>query len=95
MQPKVQILTPCPQCDGEAYLPDDLVTCDDGQIRLNYVACPDCLGRGQQKLWIALADLLEMLAEHYHRDPMAVDWLALSRQKPVSVYQDSLEAAGI
>ena len=95
MQPKVQILTQCSQCDGEAYLPDQLVTCNDGSKRLTYTACIDCGGSGRQKIWIALTGLLEMLAEHYHRDPMAVDWLALSKKKPVTAYQDSCEAAGI
>lgn len=95
MQPKVQILTQCPQCHGEAYLPDVLVTCDDGSKRLTYTACMDCGGSGRQKIWIELSDLLELLAEHYQRDPMEVDWLALSQEKPTSAYQDSLEAAGI
>jgi hypothetical protein len=28
MQPQVQIMTSCPKCDGEAYVPDQLVTCE-------------------------------------------------------------------
>lgn len=95
MKPKVQILTICPRCDGEAYLPDEVVTCDDGQKHLTYEACWDCGGSGRQKIWIELSDLLEMLAEHYQRDPMEPDWLALSQARPVSAYLDSLEAAGI
>ena len=95
MQPKVQILTQCPQCEGEAYFPDQLVTCNDGSKHLTYTACIDCGGSGRQKIWIGLSDLLEMLVEHYHRDPMAVDWLALAQKKPVTAYQDSCEAAGI
>jgi hypothetical protein len=95
MQPQVQILTQCPQCNGEAYLPDLLVTCDDGSKRLTYTACLDCGGSGRQKIWIALTDLLEMLAELYQCDPLQPDWLALSQEKPVSAYQDSREAAGV
>ena len=95
MQPRIQILTNCPKCDGEAYLPDDLVTCEDGQIRLTYEACWNCGGSGRQKIWIELNDLLEMLADHYQCNPMEVDWLARSHRKPVSQFLDSLEAAGI
>ena len=95
MQAKVQILTDCPQCDGEAYLPAEMVTCDDGSPRLNYTPCPDCGGTGRQKLWIDLTDLLEMLAEHYVRDPMEPDWLALARQKPAGHLSASLEDAGL
>ena len=95
MQPKVQILTVCPQCDGEAYLPDQLVTCADGSKRLTYTACMDCGGSGRQKIWIDLTDLLEMLIEQDQRDPMQPDWQALSKRKPVGHLQESLENAGL
>ena len=95
MQPQIQVLTTCPHCDGEAYLPDELITSADGTQRLSYAPCPECSGFGRQKIWLALTDLLELLVEYQARDPLAPDWSALAHTRPAGHLQASLEDAGL
>lgn len=67
---KVQILTKCEHCSGQAMLPigeeEDIV----GRKYIRYGACPNCQGSGKQTRWITVAEFAEMLntakCEHEH-----------------------------
>ena len=58
---KVQILTQCEHCQGQAYLP----VCEDesytGEKYIRYLPCPCCNGSGAQPKWISLAVLAALL----------------------------------
>lgn len=91
---KVQILTPCEHCNGDAYLPAGKAVSAKG-IYTRYDPCPYCEGSGQRPKWISLRDFVVMLSEVALSDPMQPDWLGLAQHQPVSQIQDSRDAAGI
>ena len=92
---KIQILTTCDHCDGEAYLPASEEVNAKGEPYTRYLPCPYCEGTGQRPKWVNLRDFVDMLSTVALSDPMAPDWLDLAQRKPISQMQDSREAAGI
>ena len=81
MKPKVQILTTCAYCQGEAYLPDHEAVSNTGERYIQHEPCPVCHGNGRAKVWIELNDLLDLLSEADQRDPMEPDWAALAEHR--------------
>ncbi len=66
---KVNILTTCSQCDGQAYLPIGEVEDYQGKKYTKYKSCPHCEGTGKEPKWVSLADFLVMLrAAQYKRE---------------------------
>jgi len=92
---KVQILTECKNCDGDAYLPVGAELSYSGEPYMRFEPCPVCQGTGSFARWITLQEFQELLDNQSRIDPIAPDYAALARQQPVSQYQDSREAAGI
>jgi hypothetical protein len=92
---KVQILTRCTFCDGEAYVPIGQATDEEGGTCIRYCPCPYCEGSGERAKWIPLAEFAEMLNDAANTDPMAPDWLELAHKEPISQSRDSRDAAGI
>jgi hypothetical protein len=89
---KVQILDRCEYCDGEAYT----FVCEDVDARGNtfdrYRPCEMCHGSGNRAKWVSLQEFSDLLERAISMEP---DYLELAREKPVSQYQDSRDAAGI
>ena len=89
---KVRILDRCEFCDGDAYV----YVCEDvdanGDTFDRYRPCEMCHGSGNRATWISLRDLSNLIERAI---ALESDYLELSRQKPVSQYQDSRDAAGI
>ena len=89
---KVRILDRCEFCDGEAYV----FVCEDvdarGETFDRYRPCEMCHGNGNRAKWVGLRELSDLLERAIAMEP---DYLELARQKPISQYQDSRDAAGI
>lgn len=92
MEIKVQILTRCENCDGDAYFPIAEVTSYTGEPYTRYEMCPSCQGSGRQTKWISLEELARLLEELVSMEP---DLAGLASQHPTSQYTDSRESAGI
>lgn len=92
MYPKVQILATCEQCDGEAYVFDRIDVDAAGRQYKRYKPCSGCNGQGKAPKWISLSELADLIERATSMEP---DWQMLARQKPISQYQDSRDAAGI
>lgn len=92
---KVQILTYCQHCDGQAYLPIGEAESYTGEQYMQYEPCPQCHGTGYQANWISLREFVELLSDEAAKDPMAPDWQELARKTPATQYADSCDAAGI
>lgn len=92
---KVQILTRCSHCDGEAYLPAGEAQSASGERYTRYEPCTACQGSGKGTRWISLQVLLELLVDEAAKDPMSPDWLDLAQRKFESQYADSRDAACI
>ena len=92
MYPKVQVLATYEDCDGEAYVFDRLDTDAGGKPYKRYKPCVGCNGTGKATQWISLSDFADLVERATSMEP---DWQMLSKQKPVSQYQDSRDAAGI
>ena len=60
---KVQILTTCPSCNGQAYLP--LCQAEDYQGRgyTRYTTCSQCEGSGLAPKWITLKEFATLLLQ--------------------------------
>ena len=58
---KVQILTQCEHCQGQAYLPVGEAESYTGEKYTRYFPCPACNGTGAQTKWISLAVLAGLL----------------------------------
>ena len=58
---KVQILTTCDTCKGQAYLPVGEAESYAGEKYIRYVPCPDCEGSGMQPKWVSLAEFVALL----------------------------------
>ena len=89
---KVQILTKCKHCDGEAYLPVGESESYTGETYMRYEPCPQCQGSGKQTQWISLKEFADLLERAVSFEP---DYLELASHKPISQYADSCDAAGI
>jgi len=59
---KVQVLTQCEHCKGEAYLPMGEAEDCQGHTYTRYVPCPICEGSGNQPSWVSLDDFAKQLA---------------------------------
>ena len=91
MQMKVIVIDRCEFCDGEAYLYAGEYK--DGDIeRPVYQACQACKGAGEREKAISLREFADLLDRAVSMEP---DWSALAKEKPISQFQDSREAAGI
>jgi len=89
---KVRMLDRCEFCDGEAYI----FVCEDvdsrGDTFDRYCPYEMCHGSGNRAKWVSLQELSDLLERTSSMEP---DYLELARQKPVSQYQDSRDAAGM
>jgi hypothetical protein len=89
---KVQILDRGEFCDGEAYL----FVCEDvdarGETYDRYRPCEVCQGSGNQAKWVSLPEFADLLERATSFEP---DYVDLSKEQPISQYQDSRESAGI
>ena len=89
---KVRILDRCEHCEGEAYIFEYQDVDGRGETYDRYRPCEMCHGSGNQASWISLRDLSNLIERAIALEP---DYLELAREKPVSQYQDSRDAAGI
>ena len=89
---KVRILDRCEFCDGEAYVFDYTDVDARGDSYDRYRACEMCHGSGNQASWISLRDLSNLIERAIAMEP---DYQELAKEKPVSQYRDSRDAAGI
>ena len=89
---KIQILTQCDACDGEAYLPEGEVEDYRGKRYTRFIHCPACQGSGLLEKWVSLQEFAGLLERAVSLEP---DYQELASHKPISQYQDSCEAAGI
>ena len=60
---KVQILTKCDDCNGEAYLPIGEVEDYKGRKYTRYVPCSNCEGSGKACKWISLEEFAILLRQ--------------------------------
>ena len=58
---KVQILTQCEHCQGQAYLPVGEAESYSGEKYIRHISCPICNGSGAQPKWISLEVLAALL----------------------------------
>ena len=67
---KVQILTQCEHCQGQAYLPIGEGEDHKGRKYTRYAPCPMCEGSGNQPKWIPLPEfaviLKQTMCQHQH-----------------------------
>jgi hypothetical protein len=91
MYPKVQVLTTCEHCDGEAYLFDRVDVDTSGQSYHRHEPCKHCTGTGKMTQWITLAELADLIDRATALEP---DWKMLASSKPTSQYQENRDAAG-
>ena len=91
----IKVQTRCKHCDGEVYVFACEVVDANGEHYPRYLPCGYCQGSGEQARWVGLQEFLNLLEREASKDPMQPDWLELARQKPISQYQDSREAASI
>ena len=89
---KVQILDRCEHCDGEAYVFDRVKTDSNGQEYDHYKPCAHCRGSGVSTRWVSLQEFADLLDRAVSMEP---DWQMLSREQPISQYEDSCQSAGI
>ena len=89
---KIQILTLCDACDGEAYLSAGEALSYKGEVYTSYRPCPRCQGSGFQEKWVGLKEFADLLEKAVSLEP---NYQELASHKPISQYQDSCEAAGI
>ena len=89
---KVCILDRCEFCEGEAYIfVSEDIDAHGGSFD-RYRPCEMCHGSGNRAKWVGLRELSDLLERAVSMEP---DYLELAREKPVSQYQDSRDAAGI
>ena len=87
METKIQILTRCEACGGEAYIQAGEATSYTGERYSRYEPCTACNGAGRQTRWIGLEEFARLLEEAVV-DTRHSDWLALSQGQPASQYAD-------
>ena len=92
---KVQILTRCTYCDGEAYLPQGEAISYTGESYQRYAPCPRCQGTGNITRWISLQEFADLLEKADLLGSFLPDYDELSHKQPTSQFQDSRESAGI
>ena len=89
---KIQILTQCEDCEGEAYLPAGEADSNTGETYMRYEPCSKCQGSARQTKWVSLREFADLLERANSFEP---DYAALAQEQPTSQYQDSRDAAGI
>ena len=92
---KVQILTRCEHCNGEAYLPAGDTESYYGEQYTRYLPCPICQGSGKQTKWVSLREFANLLSDAMNANPMEPNDLELPQKQPTSQFQDSRDATGI
>ena len=92
---KVHILTCCPHCDGQAYLPIGEAESYTGEAYLRYLPCPVCQGTGNAAKWISLREFADLLEKADLLDAFTPGTDELAQLQPTSQYRDSRDAAGI
>jgi hypothetical protein len=60
---KVQILTTCESCNGQAYLPSGEAEDWQGKTYTRFTPCPSCEGSGLQPKWVSLAEFAILLQQ--------------------------------
>ena len=60
---KVQVLTQCEHCSGDAYLPMGEAEDCQGHTYTRHVPCPMCAGSGNEPKWIGLDDFAKLLVQ--------------------------------
>ena len=88
---KVLVIDRCDYCDGEAYVYSGEYKDEFGEL-LVYLPCQGCKGSGEMEKPISLRDFADLLDRAISMEP---DWAELAKEKPISQFQDSREAAGI
>jgi hypothetical protein len=58
---KVQIITRCEHCNGQAYLPVGEDVSYTGEKYIRHKPCPNCQGSARQTLWIPLDEFVKLL----------------------------------
>ncbi len=91
MTPKVQILTRCRACDGQAYVFERIDHEHAGEPYERFTACPACQGSGSAPHWVTLPEFADLLDRALALEP---DWEELGHEEPISQIQDSRAAAG-
>ena len=89
---KVRILDRCETCDGDAYIFDYQDLDSRGETYDRYRPCVMCQGSGNQAKWVSLREFADLLERATSFEP---DYVDLSKERPISQYQDSRESAGI
>ena len=56
---KIQILTQCQCCKGEAYLPVEEAVSYTGEVYMRYRPCTAFQGSGKQTRWVSLIECLK------------------------------------
>ena len=60
---KIKILSQCPNCQGEKYLPAGMDVDYKGEKYQRYLPCPQCHGSGLSGKWINLFEFQQLLAQ--------------------------------
>lgn len=60
---KVRILSSCPRCHGEAYLPVGEADSVSGQPYQRHQPCPLCQGSGTQPEWLSISAFFTLLQQ--------------------------------
>lgn len=89
---KVNILTTCEFCKGEAYLPIGEAESYTGEKYIRYEPCPQCQGSGNQAKWASLQEFADLMERAISFEP---DYQEIAIHKPISQYQESRECADI
>ena len=91
MKLKVIVIDRCNLCDGEAYVYAGEYK-DEYEERPIYLPCYGCKGSGEREKQVPLVEFQDLLDKANSMEP---DYKELAKEKPVSQFQDSREAAGI
>ena len=87
---KVMLLVECWACEGEAMVYCGERTEEDGSKSPIYLPCHICKGKGEVEKPITLEEFQRLLDSDVEIKP---DYAELSKEKPVSQYHDSRDAA--
>ena len=60
---KIHILSICPHCNGDAYIPLGDAKSSKGETYTRYAPCPMCEGSGSQPKWVSLYDFAQLLSQ--------------------------------
>lgn len=60
---KVQVLTRCDHCQGQAYLPAGEAQDAQGHSYIRHIPCPMCAGSGMTAKWVSLQEFTKLLTQ--------------------------------